>query len=341
MFSSYRKDTGVGNEPIAIIGSSCRFPGAVNTPSELWNLLRDPKDVSQPIPKDRFCLDGFFHEDSTYHGHSNVQSSYFLSENIREFDTQFFGIKPVEAAAMDPQQRMLLEVVYEGIESAGLSIDSLRGSNTGVFVGLMCGDYDSIISRDLDSIPNYHASGTARSMISNRVSYHFDWHGPSMTIDTACSSSLVAVHQAVQLLRSGESRIAVAAGANLILGPEMYIAESNLGMLSPDGLCKMWDSNANGYGRGEGISSIVLKPLSAALSDGDSIECLIRETGINQDGRTQNITSPNADAQSALIKTTYIKAGLNYEKVEERCQYFEAHGMSAMFTKISSLLIVS
>lgn len=163
-----------------------------------------------------------------------------IEDDIRAFDADFFGIKPIEAKALDPQQRMLLETVYEAIEAAGMTIEGLKSSDTGVFVGAMCADYEALQLRDLDAIPTYFATGTARSILSNRISYFFDWHGPCMTIDTACSSSLVAVHQAVKTLRSGESRMAVACGSNLILGPENYIMESKLKMLSPDGLGRMW-----------------------------------------------------------------------------------------------------
>ena len=313
-------------EPIAIIGSGCRFPGEASSPSKLWDLLHEPRDLLREIPADRFSAKGFYHRNGLHHGNSNVQHGYFLSEDFRHFDAKFFGIKGVEANAIDPQQRILLETVYEGVEAAGLRVDSLRGSNTAVYVGLMCGDYEALLLRDLDTIPTYHATGIARSVMANRVSYFFDWHGPSMTIDTACSSSLVAVHQAVQSLRSGESRTAIAAGSNLILGPENFIAESKLKMLSPTGRSRMWDRNADGYARGEGVASVVLKTLSTALADGDHIECLVRETGVNQDGRTRGITMPSATAQTSLIRDTYAKAGLDLRKPNDRCQYFEAHG---------------
>jgi hybrid polyketide synthase / nonribosomal peptide synthetase ACE1 len=313
-------------EPIAVIGSGCRFPGECNTPSKLWELLRNPRDLRSKISQSRFDPDGFYHPDNLHHGTSNVRHAYLLSEDHRYFDAQFFGIKPAEANSIDPQQRLLLETVYEGIESAGLRIEDLQGSQTAVYVGLMCGDYSDIMNRDPDSFPTYLSTGTARSIMSNRVSYFFDWHGPCMTIDTACSSSLVAVHQAVQTLRSGESRIAVAAGSNLCLGPEPYIAESKLKMLSPNGRSRMWDADADGYARGDGVAAVVLKTLSAALEDGDHIECLIRETGVNQDGRTKGITMPSAKAQFALIRETYAKAGLDLNSQLDRCQYFEAHG---------------
>jgi len=206
-------------EPIAIIGSGCRFPGKSDTPSKLWELLHQPRDLLTKIPTDRFHAEAFYHPDPDHHGTTDVQKSYFLSEDPRQFDAQFFGIQPVEADSIDPQQHLLLETVYESICAAGLTLEGLRGSSTAVYVGLMCDDWSGMLVKDWDGFPTYTATGMARSIMSNRISYFFDLHGPSMTIDTACSSSLVAVHQAVQTLRSGESRVAVAAGANLILSP--------------------------------------------------------------------------------------------------------------------------
>lgn len=205
------------NEPIAVIGSGCRFPGGATSPSKLWELLQQPRDILSKI--DRFSAENFYNVDGHHHGASNVRESYLLSEDPRAFDAQFFSIPGGEADCIDPQQRLLLEVIYESLESAGQKIEDLQGSDTAVYVGVMGDDYADIVYHDAESIPTYAATGSARSIMSNRVSYFFDWKGPSMTIDTACSSSLVAVHQAVQVLRSGESRVAVAAGANLIFGP--------------------------------------------------------------------------------------------------------------------------
>ncbi|KAJ9137155.1 AMP-binding enzyme family protein [Pleurostoma richardsiae] len=310
--------------PIAIIGSGCRFPGEVNNPSKLWELLREPHDVSRSI--DRFHAPGFYHRDGHYHGASNVSDAYLLSEDPRVFDAQFFNIQAGEAESIDPQQRLLLETVYEGLESAGLALEDLKGSPTAVFVGVMCDDYAGLVYHDSESIPTYAATGISRAILSNRLSYVFDWRGPSMTIDTACSSSLVAVHQAVQVLRNGTAKLAVAAGVNLIFSPNMFIAESNLNMLSATGKSQMWDAAANGYARGEGIGAVILKPLSAAIADGDHIECVVRETGLNQDGHTSGITMPNSDAQVRLILDTYARAGLDLRNPADRCQYFEAHG---------------
>jgi hybrid polyketide synthase / nonribosomal peptide synthetase ACE1 len=279
-------------EPIAIVGAGCRFPGNANTPSKLWDLLREPKDLLTTIPTDRFNIEGFYHQDGQYHGHGNVRCAYVLAgEGIcKRFDARFFGITPGEANVLDPQIRLLLETIYEALEDAGQTIEGLQGSDTAVYTGTMLSEYEHLMLRDEDTIGNYHATGTARAMVSNRVSYFFDWHGPSMTIDTACSSSLVAVHQAVQQLRTGQSRVVIAAGASLILDPQAFISFSKLKMLSPDGRSRMWDADANGYARGEGLAAVVLKTLSAAEADGDNIECVIREIGTNQDGKTAGLT---------------------------------------------------
>ncbi|RHZ44289.1 uncharacterized protein CDV56_102026 [Aspergillus thermomutatus] len=315
------------SEPIAIIGTGCRFPGGASTPSKLWDLLRSPRDVSRDLlSAGRFDQRGFYHPDHQFPGPSNVRRSYLLEENVANFDARFFNIQVTEAAAMDPQQRILLETVYESLEAAGQTLEGLKGSDTGVYVGMMYGDYESQQYRDLQNVPLYHGTGVARSMVSNRISYFFDWHGPSLTVDTACSSSLVALHQAVQSLRSGEVTIAVAAGTNLLLGPEPYIYESNLKMLSPDGRSRMWGDDANGYARGDGVAAVVLKTLRQALADGDHIECVVRESGVNQDGRSPGITMPTAKAQVALIRDVYARAGLDLTSPVDRCQYVEAHG---------------
>lgn len=206
-------------EPIAVIGSGCRFPGNSDTPSKLWELLRSPRDLLRQVPPERYDAEAFYHPDPKHHGTTDVRKSYFLNEDPASFDNGFFNIQPGEAEAIDPQQRLLMETVYDSLCAAGQTIEGLRGSPTAVYVGLMCDDWSGVISNDLEVFPQYGATGMARSIMSNRISYFFDWHGPSMTIDTACSSSLVAVHQAVQTLRSGESQVAIAAGANLILTP--------------------------------------------------------------------------------------------------------------------------
>ena len=314
------------NEPIAVVGSACRFAGDVTSPSGLWDVLQKPIDLQQKIDPSRFHPDGFYFPEGSYHGHSNVRHAYLLNQNLAAFDAEFFGIKPVEAQAMDPQQRFLLEVVYEALELGGMSMGKLRGSDTGVYVGVMFNDYASMLLRDHQEMPTYYATGTGQSILSNRISHFFDWHGPSISIDTACSSSLVAVHMAIQALRSGDSRMALACGTNLIIGPEGFIIESKLNMLSPDGRSRMWDQEANGYARGDGVAAVVLKTLTAALEDGDNIECIIRETCFNQDGATPGITMHKAAAQEALIRSTYARAGLDILVQRDRPQFFEAHG---------------
>lgn len=208
-------------EPIAVIGTGCRFPGESTSPSRLWELLHRPRDVLSKI--DRYAAESFYHEDGFHHGSSNVRHSYLLTDDTHVFDPMFFSISGGEAESIDPQQRFLLETIFEAVDSAGLTVEGLQGSNTAVYIGVMCDDFSYITYYDNESVPKYAATGTARSILSNRISYFFDWKGPSMTLDTACSSSLVAVHQAIQTLRSGESHVAVAGGTNLIFGPSKFI----------------------------------------------------------------------------------------------------------------------
>ncbi|KAL9605858.1 MAG: hypothetical protein Q9179_000968 [Wetmoreana sp. 5 TL-2023] len=314
------------SDPIAIVGSGCRLPGGASSPSKLWKLLETPRNLGQDIPSDRFDTTSYYHPSGSHHGTTNVKQSYLLEEDVRVFDAAFFNISPNEADSIDPQQRLLLETVYEALESGGHTLDELRGSDTAVFVGTMGVDYNDTLLRDLNTIPTYFATGTNCAIISNRVSYFFDWHGPSMTIDTACSSSLIAVHQGVQALRSGESRVVMACGTQIILGPEAFVFESKLKMLSPTGRSRMWDADADGYARGEGVAAVVLKRLSDAIADGDHIECLIRETGANQDGFSSGLTVPSSEAQAALIRQTYARAGLDPSNPRDRLQFFEAHG---------------
>ncbi|KAF4631137.1 hypothetical protein G7Y89_g6997 [Cudoniella acicularis] len=299
---------------LTLPGRHCTNIQAHLTYSGIPNIVTDIAMLILPIP--------------VYHGHTNVKEAYLLAENEanRRFDAAFFGTNPVEANVLDPQARLLLETVYEALEAGGQTIENLRGSDTAVYAGQMVNDYEQLMNRDHDSLGTYHATGTSRTMLSNRVSYFFDWHGPSMTIDTACSSSLVALHQAVQQLRLGHSRVAVVAGSNLIYDPGNFIAESNLQILSPEGRSRMWDAKANGYARGEGVAAVVLKTRQAAEAEGDHIECIIRETALGQDGKTPGQTMPSASAQAQLIRDCYERAGLDPTNPAHRPQYFEAHG---------------
>ena len=313
-------------EPIAIVGSGCRFPGGAHSPSKLWDLMINKRDALKTIDHNRFNPKGFYHSNGERHGNINITKAYILEQDPKVFDASFFGINPKEAEAIDPQHRILLETVYEAIESGGFSLETMRGSETAVYVGAMTGDYVELLLRNPTHLPKYVATGTASSILSNRISYFYDWKGPSVTMDTACSSSLVAVHHGVQSLRSGEANMVMAGGTNLILSADFMNGECNLHMLSADSRSHMWDSRANGYARGEGFAAVLLKRLSDAVRDGDNIQCVIRETGCNSDGRTQGITLPNPDAQSKLIRDVYRRAGLDVLKNKDKPQYFEAHG---------------
>lgn len=320
------KITMQGGEPIAIVGTGCRFPGGASSPSKLWEMLLDKRDALRAIPMDRWNSDGFHHSNGERAGALNVKHAYLLTENVREWDASFFGVNPREAEAVDPQHRILLETVYEAMESGGFTMEHMQGTDTAVYVGVMTADYYEMLLRSPESLPTYFATGTNSSILSNRLSYFYDLKGPSETINTACSSSLVAVHRGVQSLRSGEARMAIAGGANLILNPEFMATESNLHMLSAEGRSRMWDAGANGYARGEGFAAVILKRLSDAIADGDDITCIIRETGVNSDGRTKGITLPSGEAQTNLIQQVYRRAGLNPFAAQDRPQYFEAHG---------------
>ncbi|KAF7180413.1 hypothetical protein CNMCM7691_009581 [Aspergillus felis] len=299
-------------EPIAIVGTGCKFPGSSSSPSRLWNLLCNPKTVASEPPSTRFNGRSYYHPDGNHHGTTNTKESYFLSEDIRMFDASFFNISTSEAEAIDPQQRRLLETVYESLERAGQRIDALRGSSTGVFCGVMMADWATRVEIDDQACPRYTITGLARTNIANH---------------TACSSSLVALHQAVTALRQGECSTAVVAGTNLLLHPNVFVSASKLQMLSPTGRGRMWDAKADGYARGEGIASIALKRLSDAVAAGDPIECVIRATCVNQDGRTTGLTMPSGKAQMDLIRSAYQMVDLDPEhRAEDRCQYFEAHG---------------
>ncbi|CAK4002072.1 polyketide synthase [Lecanosticta acicola] len=313
------------SQEIAIIGSACRLPGGATSPSKLWQQLIQPQDLLRPVPHDRFALSAYHNNDGTKPGATNViNKAYLLEEDPAEFDASFFSISPAEAEGMDPQQRQLLEVTYEALESAGYGLGKVSGSSTGVYVGSSGADYRDIQNRDLDTLGRWHATGTASSILANRISHFYGLCGPSLTIDTACSSSLVGLHLAVQAIRNGDCEQAMVAGSNLILDPTPYVSGSKLKLFSPDAQCRMWDESGNGYGRGEGVAVVMLKPLVNALRDGDHVEAVIRETGVNQDGHTPGITMPSAEAQINLIRRVYSKAGLDPRVTVP--QFFEAHG---------------
>ncbi|RFN48413.1 putative polyketide synthase [Fusarium flagelliforme] len=308
--------------PIAITGISTRFPGGSDSPEALWKMISEGKSAWSKVPEDRFALDAFYHPDPDRNGAMNVVGGHFLDEDIACFDAPFFGISRNEAKAMDPQQRLQLESAYEALENAGISIEQASGTKTSVHIGVFNKDYADIMCRDPETGPLYQATGNGQSILSNRISYFFNLKGPSITVDTACSSSLVGLHLAVQGLRTGEAEQAIVGGTNLIFSPDIMVAMSLLGFLSPDGRSYAFDHRAKGYARGEGIATLVLKPLDKAIRDGDPIRAVIRGTGVNSDGRTAGITLPNGDAQADLIREVYANANLDPAETG----YFEAHG---------------
>jgi zearalenone synthase (highly reducing iterative type I polyketide synthase) len=273
------------------------------------------------VPQSRYSANAFHHPGDDKLNTLSNRGGHYLDQDVAAFDAPFFNITAHEAKAMDPTARMLLEVTYEALENAGLPVENLTGSDTSCYVGCFTRDYHEMLMRDAETSPMYAGTGTGFSLLSNRVSWFYDFRGPSMTLDTACSSSLVGLHLACQGLRAGESKVAVVSGANLILSPDLAMFLSNLHMLSKDGLSRSFAEGVTGYGRGEGIATVVLKPLADALRDGDSVRAVIRGTGVNQDGHTTGITLPNSDAQASLIRSTYRSAGLDFSKTA----YFEAH----------------
>ncbi|MBF8268406.1 MAG: Polyketide synthase [Gammaproteobacteria bacterium] len=314
----------IKKEPIAIIGIGCRFPGGASNPRLFWRNLCQGIDAIVDIPADRWDVRKFYDPDPDKPGKSYAKQGGFLKEKIEFFDPLFFGISPREAETMDPQQRLLLEVTWEAIEDAGLQLESLLGSRTGVFIGGFMLDNMLMnmgpLNREL--VNSHTPTSSTMTILSNRLSYVFDLHGPSVTMDTACSSSLVATHYACQSIWHDECDMAFSGGANVMLRPEYPIAMSKGQFLSEHARCMAFDERAAGYTRGEGAGIVFLKPLSRAIEDADHIYALIKMTGVNQDGRTQGISMPNADAQEQLIRHVYRQAGVAPAEI----QYIEAHG---------------
>lgn len=331
-------------EPVAIVGIGCRFPGGADSKTTLWNMLCNGRDAIVDVPEDRwdtrrYCnmtseartdqLDSNATEGSdssnvTRRGMSAVASGGFLQSRIDEFDPLFFGISPREAESLDPQQRLLLEVAWECIDDAGENVERLAGDMTGVFVGGFC--LDNMI---LQLAPtNRHrinadtSTSSTMALLANRLSYVFDFRGPSITVDTACSSSLVATHLACQSLWAGECSVAFCGGVNVMFNPAYPIAMSQGQFLSPHGRCMTFDERATGYARGEGCGIVMLKPLADALRDNDRIYSLIKATGTNQDGTTAGISHPNTNSQKALLRKVLKSAGVSPHDIS----YIEAHG---------------
>jgi amino acid adenylation domain-containing protein len=304
-------------EPIAIVGIGCRFPGA-DGPEAFWRLMSDGVDAVGPIPASRWDI-------QTLRDPNIPRTGGFLN-CVDSFDADFFSISPREAAFVDPQHRLLLEVAWEALEDGGQVPMRWAGAPVGVFIGIATNDYAQLQAQRGGASDGYRITGCAASIAANRLSHYFDFRGPSLAIDTACSSSLVGVHLACRSLWDGESELALAGGVNLILLPEVLESFSKAGFLSTDGRCKTFDARANGYVRGEGAGIVVLKPLSRAAADRDRIYALIRGGAINQDGRTSGLTAPSRLAQEAVLRSAYTHAGIAAGQVD----YIEAHGTGTL-----------
>lgn len=307
-------------EPIAICGLAFKFAQDATSAEAFWKMLVEKRSAMADYPNDRLNIAGFFNP--SRENSLNHRGGHFIAEDISCFDADFFSIKPSDAAAMDPMQRLLLETTFHALENAGIRLEDVLGSRTSVHTGSFSIDYFIQLIRDADRLPQYTAVGAAQTMLANRISWFFDLHGVSYNIDSACSSSAVAVDHACELLRSGSVDMSIAAGSNLILDPEYSTLLSNMHILSPDSRCYAFDHRANGYSRGEGIAVLILKRLSDAIRDNDTIRAVIRASGSNQDGYTPGVTQPSPKAQAQLIRETYRRAGLTMRHTK----FIEAHG---------------
>ncbi len=312
-------------EPVAIIGMGCHFPGGVESPDSFWKALEAGKDAISSIPPDRWDERGYYDPDPMAPGKMVTRQAGFLEgETVWGFDASFFRISSREARALDPQQRMLLEVTWEALENAGIPPLSLRGKRVGVYVGISTDDYKGLLlhSSDLERIDSYSGMGSMDCSAGGRISYFLGLEGPNISVDTACSSSLVALHLACQALNSGECDLAIAAGVNALLTPNLFVYFSKAGILSPDGRCKTFDTAANGYARGEGCGALILKRGSEAMVSRDRVLALIPGTALNQDGASSGFTAPNGRSQEKVI----LQALHNASLLPSDISYVEAHG---------------
>lgn len=308
--------------PVAVVGIGCRLPGSVAGPDDFWRLLLDNGDAVGKVPEERWKDWG----ESTTPALSQVPRWGAFLNDVTAFDAEFFGIAPREAQLMDPQQRLLLEVAWEALDHAGMPAPTLRGSDTGVYVGLSSLEYGLLTTADLDGVTEWTSTGAAGSIAANRVSYALDLRGPSLTVDTACSSSLVALHQACRGLRSGECDTALAAGVNVLLSPVVTAGFEQAGVLAPRGRCRPFDGTAEGIVRGEGCGVLVLKRLRDAEREGLPILALVRGTAVNSDGRSAGLVAPNPVAQRSLLRAALRDAGVDAGEMD----YIEAHGTGTL-----------
>jgi len=315
-----RHYTGNTRKDVAVVGRSCRLPGAPDV-SRLWELLKGGHCAVSRIPADRWPQSRFGHPKAKERGRSYTWAAGVL-DDIWGFDPSVFRISPREAEQIDPQQRLLLELVFEACEDAGVPPSRLAGSGAGVYVGASALDYSTIALHDPALADAYFATGNTLSIISNRISYIFDLHGPSLTIDTACSSSLVALHEACEALAQGEIDAAVVGGVNILASPFGFVSFSQATMLSPTGLCRAFSASADGYVRSEGGVVLLLKTLDRAIADGDRVHAVIRGSGVNSDGRTSGISLPAEAFQTKLLRAVYERAAVSPDAVV----YVEAHG---------------
>jgi polyketide synthase 13 len=306
---------------IAIIGLATRFPGDMNTPDQMWEALLEGRDAITDLPEGRWSE--FMDEPRLAERIRKARTRGGYLKNIKEFDAEFFALSKMEADNIDPQQRMALELTWEALENARIPASSLRGESVGVFVGSSTNDYSYLAMMDPRTAHPYAITGTASSIIANRVSYFYDFRGPSVAVDTACSSALVAVHCGVQALRAGEADVVIAGGVNALVTPAVTIGFDEVGgVLAPDGRIKSFSADADGYARSEGGGMLVLKRLADARRDGDDILAVIAGSAINHDGRSNGMLAPNPDAQAEVLRKAYKDAGINPRTVD----YIEAHG---------------